>query len=84
MISDVIGSITNKTQRFTSNLVAKANKFVNKVKSYINDFRENGIKKVGQRIKQAIHDNILVHFKSKESIKQMVTSIKERLNKYSI
>ena len=51
-----------------------------RVVDFFTSLKDDGIKKTVDRVKQSFNDNVLVHFKSKESIVNMVKSLKERLS----
>jgi sorbitol-specific phosphotransferase system component IIA len=48
------------------------------------EIRENGIGKIGEKIMEAVNDNVLVHFKSKENFKELATRVSARFNSIQI
>lgn len=48
------------------------------------EIREHGIGKIGEKIMEVVNDNVLVHFKSKESFKELATKVSARFNSIKI
>lgn len=63
--------------------MTKAKNIKNRVVSYINDLKENGLKNIKQKIKDSF-SNLVSTFKSPENFKQMVASLKDRLSSFSL
>ena len=45
---------------------------MNKVVTFFEDLRGDGLKKIGQKIRDGIKNNVLVHFKSKDNFLKLV------------
>ena len=78
-ISDLISSVTSKIQKFATRVVDKVRSVGQKIVNFIDEIKQNGLKSLRQKIGETIN-NTLVHFKSTENFKELITSLKNRLN----
>lgn len=58
----------------------KAKEVKDKLVAYINDLRSNGLTNLKEKVKNSFKNNVVVHFQSKENLKKMVSSLKERIS----
>ena len=61
-ISNISDRITKFARGITKKISHGINKIKRKISEMVSDFREGGLTRIGNKIKEAVSNNVLVHF----------------------